>query len=151
MEERIFFHIDVNSAFLSWTALSLLQEGNETDLRLIPSIVGGDMAKRHGVVLAKSLPAKAYGKFIDVEDISQNSSQNDNGLIQSDAAAGMGLSNQTGEDTDDGQKCENACCHDPARADPHKGQNQGAEGHFYPVIEHQCPTPSAHRSESVFY
>ena len=61
MEERIFFHIDVNSAFLSWTALSLLQEGNETDLRLIPSIVGGDMAKRHGVVLAKSLPAKAYG------------------------------------------------------------------------------------------
>ena len=61
MDERIFFHIDVNSAFLSWTALSLLQSGESTDLRLIPSIVGGDMAKRHGVVLAKSLPAKAYG------------------------------------------------------------------------------------------
>ena len=61
MDERIFFHIDVNSAFLSWTALSMLQEGSGTDLRLIPSIVGGDMAKRHGVVLAKSLPAKAYG------------------------------------------------------------------------------------------
>ncbi len=61
MREHIFFHIDVNSAFLSWTALSLLQEGSGTDLRLIPSIVGGDMAKRHGVVLAKSLPAKAYG------------------------------------------------------------------------------------------
>lgn len=61
MEERIFFHIDVNSAFLSWTALSMLQEGAGTDLRLIPAIVGGDMAKRHGVVLAKSLPAKAYG------------------------------------------------------------------------------------------
>lgn len=61
MGEHIFFHIDVNSAFLSWTALSLLQEGSGTDLRLIPSIVGGDMAKRHGVVLAKSLPAKAYG------------------------------------------------------------------------------------------
>ena len=61
MEERIFFHIDVNSAFLSWTALSMLQEGAKTDLRQIPSIVGGDMAKRHGVVLAKSLPAKAYG------------------------------------------------------------------------------------------
>lgn len=61
MDERIFFHIDVNSAFLSWTALSMLQDGSDTDLRLIPSIVGGDMAKRHGVVLAKSLPAKAYG------------------------------------------------------------------------------------------
>lgn len=61
MGEHIFFHIDVNSAFLSWTALTLLQEGSGTDLRLIPSIVGGDMASRHGVVLAKSLPAKAYG------------------------------------------------------------------------------------------
>ncbi len=61
MEERVFFHIDVNSAYLSWTALSMLQEGSGTDLRLIPAIVGGDMAKRHGVVLAKSLPAKAYG------------------------------------------------------------------------------------------
>ena len=61
MGDHIFFHIDVNSAFLSWTALSLLQEGSGTDLRLIPSIVGGDMAKQHGVVLAKSLPAKAYG------------------------------------------------------------------------------------------
>ena len=61
MDERIFFHIDVNSAFLSWTALARLQDGSDTDLRLIPSIVGGDMAKRHGVVLAKSLPAKAYG------------------------------------------------------------------------------------------
>ncbi|MCM1120034.1 MAG: DNA polymerase IV [bacterium] len=61
MDKRIFFHIDVNSAFLSWTALSRLQGGCDTDLRLIPSIVGGDIAKRHGVVLAKSLPAKAYG------------------------------------------------------------------------------------------
>lgn len=61
MEERIFFHIDVNSAFLSWSALSMLQAGSDTDLRLIPSIVGGDMVKRHGVVLAKSIPAKAYG------------------------------------------------------------------------------------------
>ena len=61
MDEHIFFHIDVNSAFLSWSALSMLQAGSDTDLRLIPSIVGGDMAKRHGVVLAKSIPAKAYG------------------------------------------------------------------------------------------
>lgn len=58
--ERIFFHIDVNSAFLSWTALQLLEEGSEVDLRLVPSIVGGDSEKRHGVVLAKSVPAKAY-------------------------------------------------------------------------------------------
>ncbi len=61
MRERLFFHIDVNSAFLSWTALERLQNGDETDLRLIPSIIGGDMAKRHGVVLAKSIPAKSYG------------------------------------------------------------------------------------------
>lgn len=61
MAEHIIFHIDVNSAFLSWSALAHLREGSETDLRLIPSIVGGDMAKRHGVVLAKSIPAKAYG------------------------------------------------------------------------------------------
>ena len=58
--EQIFFHIDVNSAFLSWTALQLLEEGSEVDLRLVPSIVGGDSEKRHGVVLAKSVPAKAY-------------------------------------------------------------------------------------------
>lgn len=58
--EQIIFHIDVNSAFLSWTALQLLEEGFETDLRLVPSIIGGDSEKRHGVVLAKSVPAKVY-------------------------------------------------------------------------------------------
>ncbi len=57
----IFFHIDVNSAFLSWTALELLAQGNEQDIRTIPSIVGGDTQSRHGIVLAKSIPAKAYG------------------------------------------------------------------------------------------
>lgn len=57
----IFFHIDVNSAFLSWTALELLEQGNEQDIRTIPSIVGGDTQSRHGIVLAKSIPAKAYG------------------------------------------------------------------------------------------
>ena len=61
MSDRIIFHIDVNSAFLSWTALDLLRAGEETDLRLVPSIIGGDTSKRHGVVLAKSIPAKAYG------------------------------------------------------------------------------------------
>ena len=61
MNDRIIFHIDVNSAFLSWTALARLRAGESIDLRKIPSIIGGDMAKRHGVVLAKSIPAKAYG------------------------------------------------------------------------------------------
>lgn len=54
-------HIDVNSAYLSWSALEKLQNGSHVDLRTIPAIIGGDMAKRHGVVLAKSIPAKAYG------------------------------------------------------------------------------------------
>ncbi len=58
---KIFFHIDVNSAFLSWSALEKLHNGTALDLRTIPSVIGGDMAKRHGVVLAKSIPAKAYG------------------------------------------------------------------------------------------
>lgn len=59
--EQIIFHIDVNSAFLSWSALSILEQGNPTDIREIPSIIGGDIEKRHGVVLAKSIPAKKYG------------------------------------------------------------------------------------------
>ena len=57
----IIFHIDVNSAFLSWSALQELENGSDIDLRTIPSIVGGDQEKRHGIVLAKSIPAKAYG------------------------------------------------------------------------------------------
>jgi len=57
----IYFHIDVNSAFLSWSALEQLENGSEIDLRNIPSIVGGDTSTRHGIVLAKSIPAKAYG------------------------------------------------------------------------------------------
>ena len=58
---RIIFHIDVNSAYLSWTAVSLLEKGEPTDLRTIPSIIGGSMEDRHGIVLAKSTPAKKYG------------------------------------------------------------------------------------------
>ena len=61
MKEPVIFHIDVNSAFLSWTALSKLEQGDSVDLRTIPAIVGGDTSTRHGVVLAKSIPAKAYG------------------------------------------------------------------------------------------
>ncbi len=60
MPDPIIFHIDVNSAFLSWTALDRLRSGDPVDLRTIPSIVGGDSATRHGIVLAKSIPAKAY-------------------------------------------------------------------------------------------
>lgn len=59
--DRIIFHIDVNSAYLSWTAVKMLQEGYDKDIREIPCIVGGDKKSRHGIVLAKSIPAKKYG------------------------------------------------------------------------------------------
>lgn len=59
--KKIIFHIDVNSAYLSWTALEKLNNGSQVDLRTIPSIVGGDEQSRHGIVLAKSIPAKKYG------------------------------------------------------------------------------------------
>nr|WP_294463764.1 DNA polymerase IV [uncultured Sellimonas sp.] len=58
---HIIFHIDVNSAYLSWTAIEYLKRGEEEDIREIPCIIGGDKKSRHGVVLAKSIPAKAYG------------------------------------------------------------------------------------------
>lgn len=58
---KIIFHIDVNSAFLSWTAIEQLNNGAELDIREIPSIIGGDKQSRHGVVLAKSISAKKYG------------------------------------------------------------------------------------------
>ena len=60
MKERVIFHIDVNSAFLSWEAVERLKNGEQVDLREIPSAVGGDIATRHGVILAKSIPAKKY-------------------------------------------------------------------------------------------
>lgn len=58
--ERIVFHVDVNSAFLSWEAARRVREG-KPDLRQAPAIIGGDPEKRTGVVLAKSIPAKRYG------------------------------------------------------------------------------------------
>ena len=58
--ERLIFHIDVNSAYLSWSAVENLKNGSSVDLREIPSIIGGDMSSRHGIVLAKSIPAKVY-------------------------------------------------------------------------------------------
>lgn len=61
MEKRIIFHIDVNNAFLSWSAVKLLNNGYKIDIRKIPSIIGGDESKRRGIVLAKSPIAKKYG------------------------------------------------------------------------------------------
>lgn len=61
MSNRIIFHVDVNNAFLSWTAVSLLRQNYPIDIRKIPSVIGGDESKRHGIVLAKSPVAKKYG------------------------------------------------------------------------------------------
>lgn len=59
MQDKIFFHIDVNSAFLSWEAAYRLHVlGESVDLREIPAVIGGDKENRHGIVLAKSIPAK---------------------------------------------------------------------------------------------
>lgn len=57
---RVIFHIDVNSAFLSWTAVQLLREGGE-DIRLVPSVVSGDPNDRRSIITAASLPAKRLG------------------------------------------------------------------------------------------
>lgn len=60
--EKIIFHIDVNSAFLSWEAAYRIKFlGADVDIRDIPSAVGGDTKLRHGIILAKSIPAKRYG------------------------------------------------------------------------------------------
>ena len=57
---RIIFHIDVNSAFLSWEAAKRVKNG-ESDIRNIASCIGGDPTTRRGVVLAKSNEAKKQG------------------------------------------------------------------------------------------
>lgn len=57
---RIIFHIDVNSAFLSWTAVKLMNEG-QADIRLIPSVVSGDPNDRRSIITAASVPAKRLG------------------------------------------------------------------------------------------
>ena len=60
--KRLIFHIDVNSAFLSWESVKRLKENpSAQDLRLIPSAIGGDRKSRRGIILAKSSPAKKYG------------------------------------------------------------------------------------------
>ena len=60
MGQRLIFHIDVNSAYLSWESVRRVQNG-ETDLREIPAVIGGDPEKRTGIVLAKSISAKRFG------------------------------------------------------------------------------------------
>ena len=62
MAGRVIFHIDVNSAFLSWTAAyRCLVLGEKTDLREIPSVIAGHQNIRTSIVLAKSIPAKKRG------------------------------------------------------------------------------------------
>ena len=57
---RVIFHIDVNSAFLSWTAVKIVMEGGQ-DIRLIPSVVSGDPSDRRSIIAAASIPAKKIG------------------------------------------------------------------------------------------
>lgn len=59
--ERKIMHIDVNNAFLSWSAVDLLNKGEKIDIRTIPAIIGGDENRRSGIVLAKSNVAKQFG------------------------------------------------------------------------------------------
>lgn len=75
--KRIIFHIDVNNAFLSWSAIEMLKEGSKVDIRNIASVVGGDETKRRGVVVAKSMPAKKAG-IITGEPIYQARKKVDN-------------------------------------------------------------------------
>lgn len=60
MSNRIIFHVDANSAYLSWEAVYRIQHGDPLDLRSVPSVVGGNPETRHGIVLTKSIPAKKY-------------------------------------------------------------------------------------------
>ena len=59
--DRLIFHVDVNSAFLSWEAVDRLCNGETLDLRTVPSCVGGDPNRRTSIVSTKSIPAKKYG------------------------------------------------------------------------------------------
>lgn len=61
MKERIIMHIDVNNAFLSWTATEMVKNGYKKDIRNRYAVIGGDASKRKGIVLAKSNPCKSKG------------------------------------------------------------------------------------------
>ena len=61
-KDQVWYHVDVNSAYLSWTAAyRVCILGEDLDLRDLPSVIGGSEAERHGIVLAKSGSAKRYG------------------------------------------------------------------------------------------
>jgi DNA polymerase-4 len=77
--DNLIFHIDVNSAYLSWEATYRLQHGEQLDLRLVPSVVGGDEESRHGIVLTKSIPAKKFN--IQTGETLYNARQKCPGLI----------------------------------------------------------------------
>ena len=59
--ERVILHVDCNNAFLSWTAVDMLHNGSKIDIRNRYAVIAGDEATRHGIVLAKSIPAKKAG------------------------------------------------------------------------------------------
>lgn len=59
--KRIIMHIDVNNAFLSWSAIDLLNKGSKYDIRNSYAVIGGDERKRSGIVLAKSMACKKLG------------------------------------------------------------------------------------------
>jgi len=59
--KRLILHVDVNNAFLSWTAVDRLENGETFDIRTVPSIIGGEEESRTGIVLAKSMLAKRLG------------------------------------------------------------------------------------------
>lgn len=59
--EKIIMHVDVNNAFLSWSAIYLMKNGLAKDIRKEVSVIGGDEKLRHGVVLSKSDQSKKYG------------------------------------------------------------------------------------------
>ena len=62
MAQRVIFHVDANSAFLSWSAAYRVKVlGEDVDLRDVPSVVAGDKESRRSIILAKSPPAKKYG------------------------------------------------------------------------------------------
>ena len=81
--ERVIFHVDVNSAFLSWEAIYRMKIlGDKVDLREIPSVVAGDIKKRHGIILAKSNLAKSYG--INTGDMLSEAKQKCSDLVIAD-------------------------------------------------------------------
>ena len=49
---KIFFHVDVNSAFLSWSAIKHLRDGEDVDLRTIPDLATATPDLSGGIALS---------------------------------------------------------------------------------------------------